>query len=171
VNENIGGNENITYIDVCLFDNINMDKLNENLPQLYRLAIDKTNSSGIVYKKSKLSDINVDFPTKVNGPNGEKHLLLTLELNEAKTIRMSGFVILDKNLRTMVQFKLPGKQSSFCGELSFDEKTKSVIGFCNIENESYLFLFDLQSKNVEYQRIELDNYRIQNGFHSIFIDR
>ena len=171
VNENIGGNENITYIDVCLFDNINMDKLNENLPQLYRLAIDKTNSSGIVYKKSQLNHIYTDFPTKVNGPNGEKHLLLTLELNEAKTILMSGFVILDKNLKTMVHFKLPGNGSSFCGQLAFDEKTKSILGFCNIENRSYLFLFDLKTNHTEYQRLELDHSLIHNGFHSIFIDR
>jgi hypothetical protein len=175
VNENIGGNENITYIDVCLFDNINMDRLNENLPQLYRLAIDKSNSSGIVYKKIQLkNEIYTDFPTKLNGPNGEKHLLLTLELNETKTILMSGFVILDRNLKTMTHFKLPGNESSFCGQLSFHEKTKSIIGFCNIDNGSYFFLYDLQSKQVEYQLItELDNSRIgiQNGFHSIFIDR
>jgi len=174
VNENIGGNENITYIDVCLFDKINMDRLNDNLPQLYRLAIDKSNSSGIVYKKSLLNDIYSDFPTKLNGTNGEKHLLLTLELNETKTIRMSGFVILDRNLNTMVHFKLPGNESSFCGQLAFDEKTKSIIGFCNIDNGSYFFLYDLQSKQVEYQLItEIDNsiIRVQNGFHSIFIDR
>jgi len=101
-------------------------------------------------------------------------LLLTLELNEIKAIRMSGFVILDRNLNTMVHFKLPGNESSFCGQLSFNEKTQSVIGFCNINNVSYLFLYDLQSKQVEYQLItEIDNsiIRVQNGFHSIFIDR
>jgi hypothetical protein len=87
---------------------------------------------------------------------------------------MSGFVILDRNLKTMTHFKLPGNESSFCGQLSFHEKTKSIIGFCNIDNGSYFFLYDLQSKQVEYQLItELDNSRIgiQNGFHSIFIDR
>jgi hypothetical protein len=174
VNENINGNENIIYLDVCLFSNINMDQLNANLPQLYRLTIDKKNSSGFVYKKKLLENIYTDFPTRLNGINGEKHLLLTLELNEDKTIRMSGFVILDKNLNVVVHFKLPGKQSSFCGELAFDEKTQSIIGFCNVENESYLFLYDLRSKQVEYQLISSDtynDYKIQNGFHSIFIDK
>jgi len=160
-------NNNITYIDVCLFNDIDMENLNRNLPKLCRLIIDKNKNYGRIEYPNELSNIYTDFPTQLPDYNV---CLLKLDVNSDKSqIRSRGFVIVDNNLKLHTNFTLPGIDSYFCGQLSFCEKTNSILGFCVISGESNLFLYDIQNGFHEFQKLE--NYTLENGFHSIFYNK